>query len=98
MFDHLSESLSKAFRQLKGEAVFSEANLAQPLEKIRDALVDADVALDVVDDFLEDVRGKALGQDIIPGVKPDQALTQCVHDALVEMLGGEVNPKTVRFK
>jgi signal recognition particle subunit SRP54 len=93
MFKQLTQSFSEAFRTLKGEASFSQSNLVKPLKQIRDALIDADVAFDIVTECLDSIKQQALGQPITPGVKPEEAFAKLVHDALIDMLGGSVDPK-----
>ena len=89
MFDSLSEKLSGVFTKLRGKATLSENDVMTISREIRVALLEADVALPVVKDFIATIKDKAVGQDVIKGVNPAQQVIKIVHDALVEMLGSE---------
>ena len=89
MFDALTDRLSGVFDGLTGKGALSEKDVSAALREIRVALLEADVALEVVRKFIEDVRPKAVGENVIRSVKPGQQVVKIVHDALVEMLGGE---------
>jgi len=89
MFDTLSEKLQETFRRLRGQARLSEANIADTLREIRLALLDADVNLQVVKDFIETIRRDCLGTDVLRSVTPGQQLVKIVNDRLVELMGGE---------
>lgn len=88
MFDSLGDKLGKVFGRLRGKGGLSEDEVNLALREIRVALLEADVALPVVKDFIETVREKAVGQDVIRSVTPGQQVVKIVNDALVEMLGG----------
>lgn len=88
MFDSLGDKLGKVFGRLRGKGGLSEDDVNLALREIRVALLEADVALPVVKDFIETVREKAVGQDVIRSVTPGQQVVKIVNDALVEMLGG----------
>ncbi len=89
MFDSLSEKLGGVFSKLRGKAALSENDVMAVSREIRIALLEADVALPVVKDFIATVKDKAVGQDVIKGVNPAQQVIKIVHDALVDMLGSE---------
>jgi signal recognition particle subunit SRP54 len=89
MFDSLGDKLGKVFGKLRGKGGLSESDVADAMREIRVALLEADVALPVVKDFIENVKQKAIGHDVIKSVTPGQQVVKIVHDALVEMLGGE---------
>ncbi|MCB1783412.1 MAG: signal recognition particle protein [Alphaproteobacteria bacterium] len=89
MFDSLTEKLGGVFTKLRGKAALSENDVMAVSREIRIALLEADVALPVVKDFIAAIKDKAVGQDIIKGVNPAQQVIKIVHDALVEMLGSE---------
>ncbi len=89
MFDSLSEKLGGVFSKLRGKASLSENDVMAVSREIRIALLEADVALPVVKDFITTIKDKAVGQNIVKGVNPAQQVIKIVHDALVEMLGGE---------
>jgi signal recognition particle subunit SRP54 len=89
MFDSLSKKLGSVFDRLRGRGALSEADVDAALREVRLALLEADVALPVVRDFVEQVRSKAIGQDVIRSVSPGQMVVKIVNDHLIEMLGGE---------
>lgn len=89
MFDSLSDRLNGIFDKLKRRASLSEADVTAALREVRVALLEADVALPVVKDFIEVVRERAIGQEVLRSVTPGQMVVKIVHDALVETLGGE---------
>ncbi len=89
MFDSLSEKLGGVFSKLRGKAVLSENDVMAVSREIRVVLLEADVALPVVKDFITTIKDRAVGENIIKGVNPAQQVIKIVHDALVEMLGSE---------
>ncbi len=91
MFDSLSDKLGGIFSSLRGKSRLSEEDVNNAAREIRVALLEADVALPVVKDFIESVKAKAVGQDVIQSVTPAQMVIKIVHDALVEMLGSEAS-------
>ncbi len=91
MFDSLSEKLGGVFDKLRGKGALSENDVMAVSREIRVALLEADVALPVVKDFITAIKDKAIGEDIIKGVNPGQQVIKIVHDALVEMLGSETD-------
>ena len=92
MFESLSEKLSGAFDALRGRGALTEADVDGALRTVRLALLEADVALPVVKSFIESVRGKAVGADVLKSVKPGEMVVKIVHDALVETLGPGAEP------
>src|SRR5690348_4550451 len=88
MFDSLSNRLKEVFDRLRGRGALSEDDVAAALREIRIALLEADVALPVVRDFVNSVREKAIGQEVLRSVTPGQMVVKIVHDHLVEVLGG----------
>ncbi len=88
MFDSLSDKLGGIFDGLMGRKSLSEDDVNMAAREIRMALLEADVALPVVKDFIETIKTKAIGQDVIKGVNPTQQIIKIVNDALTEMLGG----------
>ena len=88
MFDNLSQRLARVVKTMRGEARLTEANTQEMLREIRIALLEADVALPVVRDFIAKVREKALGQEVISSLSPGQALVGVVNRELVELIGG----------
>jgi len=89
MFDALSERLQGVFDSLTGKGALTEKDVDAALREVRVALLEADVALPVVKDFVAKVREKAVGEAVIRSVAPGQQVIKIVHDALVEVLGGE---------
>jgi len=89
MFDSLSEKLGGVFDKLRGKGSLSENDVMAVSREIRIALLEADVALPVVKEFILGIKDKAVGQNVIKGVNPGQQIIKIVHDALVEMLGSE---------
>lgn len=89
MFDTLAEKLNGVFSKLTHRGALSESDVDEAMREIRVALLEADVALPVVKDFIAKVRKKAVGQEVIKSVTPSQMVVKIVHDALVEMLGGQ---------
>ena len=87
MFEGLSTRLGDVFDRLKRRGALSEADVAEALREVRVALLEADVALPVVKDFVASVKERAVGQDVIKSITPGQLVVKIVHDALVEMLG-----------
>jgi signal recognition particle subunit SRP54 len=89
MFESLSEKLGGVFGKLRGKGSLSENDVMAVSREIRIALLEADVALPVVKDFIATIKDKAVGQNVIKGVNPGQQVIKIVHDALVEMLGSQ---------
>lgn len=87
MFENLTERLTGAFKNLTGQSRLTEENMQQALREVRLSLLEADVALPVIKNFIEQVKEKALGQEVLTNLKPDQALVKIVHDELVHILG-----------
>ena len=90
MFENLSERLEKSFQMLKGEGKINELNVAETLKDIRRALLDADVNFKVAKQFTDNVKQKALGQDVLRSVKPGQMMVSIVYDELTQTMGGDV--------
>jgi len=89
MFDGLQERLTGVIDKLKGRGALSEADVDEALREVRLALLEADVALPVVKDFIANVRMRAVGEDVMRSVSPGQQVVKIVHDVLVETLGAE---------
>ena len=88
MFNDLSKNLSNVFRKLGGKGALTEGDVDDALRAVRTALLQADVALPVVKDFLEKARARAVGEEVLRSVKPDQQVIKIVNDLLIELLGG----------
>ena len=89
MFDSLSGKLQNVFRNLRGLGKISESNVSDALRDVRMALLDADVQFKVARDFIESVKQKALGEEVIQSVHPGQQMIKIIHDELVGLLGSE---------
>ncbi|MEO0606920.1 MAG: signal recognition particle protein, partial [Pseudomonadota bacterium] len=89
MFDALTDRLGGVFDGLLGRGALTEKDVTAALREIRVALLEADVALPVVKDFIGSIKDKAIGEDVIRSVKPGQQVVKIVHDGLVELLGGD---------
>ncbi len=89
MFENLSERLERSFKILKGEGKITEINVAETLKEVRRALLDADVNYKVAKNFTDTVKQKALGQNVLTAVKPQQLMVKIVHDELASLMGGE---------
>src|SRR5881396_1277882 len=87
MFDSLSGKLQNAFRNLRGLGKISESNVADALRDVRLALLEADVNFKVARDFIERVKVKTLGAEVIASVQPGQQIVKIIHDELVDLLG-----------
>lgn len=88
MLDNLTQRLAKVVKTIRGQARLTEDNIAEMLREVRMALLEADVALPVVKDFIAHVKEKALGQEVIGSLTPGQALVGVVHRELSELMGG----------
>jgi len=89
MFESLQSRLGGVFDKLRGRGALSESDVDAALGQVRDALIEADVALPVVKDFIEKVRPRAIGENVIRSVSPAQQVIKIVHDVLVETLGAQ---------
>ena len=87
MFENLSEKLERSFKTLKGEGKITEINVAETLKEIRRSLLDADVNYKVAKSFTDEVKEKAMGQNVLTAVKPGQLMVKIVHDELAKMMG-----------
>ncbi|MBQ9892817.1 MAG: signal recognition particle protein [Bacteroidales bacterium] len=87
MFENLTERLERSFKILKGEGRITEINVAETVKDIRKALLDADVSYRVAKDFCNRVKDKAIGQNVLTAVKPQQMMVKIVHDELADFMG-----------
>ncbi|ODN69194.1 Signal recognition particle protein [Methylobrevis pamukkalensis] len=92
MFETLSDRLSGIFDKLTRRGSLSDADVSEAMREVRRALLEADVALDVVKSFTDKVRARAVGAEVVKSVTPGQMVVKIVHDQLVEMLGSEAKP------
>ena len=95
MFENLTDKLERSFQILKGEGRITEINVAESLKEIRRALIDADVNYKVAKNFTDEVKTKALGQDVLKSVKPGQMMTKIVRDELAALMGGTMTDITL---
>jgi signal recognition particle subunit SRP54 len=89
MFEGLSDKLERAFKVLKGHGHITEINVAETLKDVRKALLDADVSFKIAKQFTDEVKIKALGQNVLTAVSPGQLMVKIVHDELSELMGGQ---------
>ena len=95
MFETLNDKFEKIVRGIRGKAVISESDLDSTLREIRIALLEADVALVVVKDFINSVKENILGKEVLKSIKPDQMIIKLVQDELVNILGSENQPLNI---
>ncbi len=96
MFENLSERIERSFKLLKGEGKITEINIAEALKDIRRALLDADVSYRIAKQFCDDVKKKAIGQNVLTAVKPQQMIVKIVHDELVALMGSSSSDINVK--
>src|ERR1700733_2078847 len=87
MFDNLSDKLQRVFKNLRGEGKFTAENMEVALREIRVALLEADVHFKVVKQFIEQVRLKAMGEEVLGALSPGQQVVKIIRDELTKMLG-----------
>src|SRR5512133_3160967 len=102
MFENLSDRLEKSFKILKGQGRISEINISESLKEVRRALLDADVNFKIAKQFTDNIKQKAIGQEVIKSVNPSQMMVKIVHDELVGLMGGDktdinikINPSVI---
>jgi len=96
MFDHLTARLARTIENLRGRGRITDENVAATLREARVALLEADVALPVVKSFIESVRAKALGAEVLASLTPGQAFIGILHTELVQLMGGSAAPWKLR--
>ena len=89
MFDNLSLKLEKAFQTLKGQGRITEINVATTVKEIRKALIDADVNYKVAKEVTDEIKEKAMGQDVLTAISPGQLLVKITNDELTALMGGQ---------
>ncbi|HEY2481483.1 MAG TPA: signal recognition particle receptor subunit alpha, partial [Caulobacteraceae bacterium] len=97
MFQGLTDRLSGVFDRLSGRGVLTEKDVDEAMREVRVALLEADVALPVVREFVDKARAAAAGEAVIRSVKPADQVVKIVYDGLVEMLGGDGEPEPLRL-
>ena len=98
MFENLSDRLERSFKLLKGQGTITEINVAETLKDIRRALLDADVNFKIAKKFTDDVKEKALGQQVLTAVKPSQLMVKIVKDELTALMGGKFTDINLKGK
>lgn len=96
MFENLVDRLERSFKMLKGEGKITEINVAETLKDIRRALLDADVSYKIAKQFCDDVKQKAMGQNVLAAVKPEQMMVKIVHDELAELMGSNASDINIK--
>src|SRR5580704_14633770 len=89
MFNNLTERLTRTFKNLRGQGHLTESNIQHALREVRLSLIEADAALPVIKDFIEQVKQKSLGQEVLTSLNPDQAFIKISHDELIHVMGDE---------
>lgn len=92
MFDKLTEHLERGFKILKGQGRITEINISESLKEIRRALVEADVNYKIAKTFVDEVKEKALGQNVLTAIKPGELMVKIVHDEMSKLMGGDDAP------
>ena len=98
MFDKLSDRLARSFKILKGEGKITEINVSETLKDVRKALIEADVQYKVAKTFVDTVKEKALGQNVLTSVKPGELMVKIVHDEMAALMGGQAAPLNLSGK
>ena len=96
MFENLSERLENSFRLIKGQGRITEVNISETMKDVRKALLDADVSYKIAKSFCDQVKQKAIGQDVLKAVRPEQMMIKIVHDELAALMGSEASDINVK--
>ncbi len=96
MFENLIDKLEHSFKLIKGQGKITEINVAETLKDVRRALLDADVSYKIAKNFCDEVKQKALGQDVLKAVRPDQMMIKIVHDELTALMGSEASDINIK--
>jgi len=96
MFETLTDKLNATFRRLTGRGKLTEANIQDALKQVRIALLEADVNYKVVKAFIDDIRKRAIGQEVLESLTPGQQFIKIVNDELIQLMGGEMSPLNLR--
>ena len=89
MFENLTDRLERSFKLIKGQGKITEINISETMKDVRKALLDADVSYKIAKTFCDEVKQKALGQDVLKAVRPEQMIVKIVHDELAALMGSE---------
>jgi signal recognition particle subunit SRP54 len=98
MFDSLTDKLSSVFKKLRGHGKLSEENITEALKEVRLALLEADVNFKVVKDFVERIRSRAVGQEVLESLTPAQQVIKIVHEELISLMGGMSSTLNLSYK
>jgi signal recognition particle subunit SRP54 len=98
MFDSLTDKLSAVFKRLRGHGKLTEQNITEALKEVRLALLEADVNFKVVKDFVERIRSRAVGQEVMESLTPGQQVVKVVHEELISLMGGVNSSLNLSFK
>src|SRR5687767_5162219 len=98
MFQNLGDRLTRSLQNLRGQGRITEDNIRETLREVRMALLEADVALGVVKQFIEGIRARAVGAEVMQSLTPGQALVKIVHEELVKVLGAESQALDLRVQ
>ena len=96
MFENLTDRLEKSFRLIKGQGRITEVNISETMKDVRKALLDADVSYKIAKTFCDEVKQKAIGQDVLKAVRPEQMMIKIVHDELAALMGSEASDINVK--
>ena len=96
MFENLTERLENSFRLIKGQGRITEVNISETMKDVRKALLDADVSYKIAKTFCDQVKQKAIGQDVLKAVRPEQMMIKIVHDELAELMGSDASDINVK--
>jgi len=96
MFENLMDRLESSFKLIKGQGKITEVNVSETLKDVRKALLDADVSYKVAKNFCDQVKQKALGQDVLKAVRPEQMMVKIVHDELAELMGSDAQEINIK--
>jgi len=96
MFENLTERLEKSFKLIKGQGRITEINISETMKDVRKALLDADVSYKIAKTFCDEVKQKAIGQDVLKAVRPEQMMIKIVHDELAALMGSEASDINVK--
>lgn len=96
MFENLTDRLESSFKLIKGQGRITEINISETMKDVRKALLDADVSYKIAKTFCDDVKQKAIGQDVLKAVRPEQMMVKIVHDELAALMGSEATDINVK--
>ena len=89
MFEGITEGLTNAFSAFRGSGKITEGNIRDGMKQVRTALLEADVAFDVAQDFVRNITEQAIGEDVLKSLRPDQQLVGIVHQGLIDLMAGD---------